>query len=54
MTDITKCFRGCKKQDSCYRWYAKDGARQSYADFEPDENGNCDHYWNRDGKEASN
>lgn len=47
MTDISKCPTGCDKQETCYRWTAPVGYWQSYADFKPDENGNCEGYWER-------
>ncbi len=49
MPDISKCVNGCEKQDKCYRWYSKPNEfRQTYADFKPDENGECEYFWERD------
>jgi hypothetical protein len=45
MTDISKCFNGCDKRKQCYRWTAPHGYRQSYSDFKPGEDGNCEHFW---------
>lgn len=52
MTDISKCVNGCKKQEFCYRFTAKANEYyQAYSDFEPDENGECDGFWDSRGKE---
>ena len=46
MADITKCFHGCKDQNTCWRWKAQPNLlRQSYSDFKPDSRGVCGHYW---------
>lgn len=50
MTDITKCVGGCDKQSTCYRWTAQASGYQSYSDFKPNENGDCEDYWDNTGK----
>ena len=49
MTDISKCSGGCDKQDSYHRWTCTAGMRQSYADFKPDEDGECEGFWDNEG-----
>lgn len=53
MTDISKCAKGCDRQAMCYRWTAPVSKyHQSYADFKPHAEGECDHFWdNRDRKD---
>lgn len=51
MPDISMCMNGyCQKRDDCYR-HPLSGTQgsdyQSYADFKPDENGNCDSFWDK-------
>lgn len=48
MADITKCANGCEKQETCYRYTAPSSAWQSYSDFKPDADGECEHYWRRE------
>lgn len=48
MTDITKCDNeDCSIKHECYRWTAPASDYQSYADFEPDEDGNCEGFYDR-------
>lgn len=44
-SDITKCVNGCDKRETCWRWLAQGTEYQSYSDFKPDDNGECEHYW---------
>lgn len=45
MPDITMCANHfCGKRHECYRYMAKPGYWQSYADFEGDEDG-CAHFY---------
>lgn len=50
MPDITMCASlTCKKRKTCYR-HEESGTKpsrlwQTYANFEPDETGACDNYW---------
>ena len=44
MVDISKCVKGCDRQDKCYRWTAKGSDYQSYSNFKPDEKGECDSF----------
>jgi len=47
MNDITKCADiKCPSKDKCYRYTAKPGRFQSYADFnrEPGD-GDCESFW---------
>lgn len=46
MADITKCTnKDCPLKETCYRWTAEEDEMQSYSDFKPDENGECEYYW---------
>lgn len=47
MPDISLCenFHNCKKALKCFRFMAKPGQWQSYSDFYPDKNNNCEYYW---------
>lgn len=47
MSDITKCSGlGCTNKDTCYRYLATDGFRQSWFIKPPvDNKGMCEHYW---------
>ena len=47
MADITKC-RGtdCPLKESCYRFLAMEGLRQSYFIYVPFKDGKCKYYWN--------
>lgn len=52
MPDICMCFNDtCPLRETCYRYKAKPCEyRQSYADFQPDENGHCNYFmkiWHR-------
>ena len=47
MTDITKCMQGCDKQRLCYRWTASASEYQSYAEFKPNEGGECENFWSK-------
>jgi len=46
-SDITLCKNTeCLRKHSCYRYTASPNAEwQSYAMFNEDENGECNHYW---------
>lgn len=48
MADITKCLNGdkCDKRDTCYRWTATSGVRQSYAELYIDGMECKDFMWN--------
>ena len=40
----------CSKSSTCYRFTAKPSRfLQSYADFKPDKDGNCNAYWDNSG-----
>lgn len=46
MPDVSMCANiTCPLRETCYRFRAKPDAWQTFADFKPDENGNCDAYW---------
>ena len=49
MADICKCpatAKQCAKRDSCYRFTALSGMRQTQFVKAPiDADGNCEHYW---------
>ena len=47
MPDITMCKNeGCIKRADCYRYMAKPNPYwQAYCVFDPEDTGNCDHYW---------
>lgn len=47
MPDISMCQNTqCADRLTCYRFNATPTpGRQAYADFAPDENGECAHYW---------
>lgn len=47
MPDITMCSNNtCFKKDMCYRFKAVPSEwRQSYADFSPNEKGECEYFW---------
>jgi hypothetical protein len=48
MTDISKCLnKDCPLKEKCYRWTAPASYYQSYADFKPDENGECEDFYDR-------
>lgn len=45
MIDITLCAnKDCPLIDKCYRFQAKGSTYQSWSRFEPNENGECDHF----------
>lgn len=47
MADITKCRgTGCPLKETCYRFLAKEGLRQSYFIEVHYKNNNCKYYWN--------
>ena len=40
----------CSKSSTCYRFTAKPSRYlQAYADFKPDNDGNCSYYWDNSG-----
>jgi hypothetical protein len=47
MPDISMCTNDeCPLNKTCYRYRATPNPhRQSYAGFKPDENGECEYYW---------
>ena len=46
MVDICMCSGSdCDKRDSCFRFMAIADEYQSFFDGTPDEDGNCDYYW---------
>lgn len=47
MADITLCTnKTCQLRGTCKRYLqVPDPHWQSYADFKPDGNGDCEHYW---------
>lgn len=54
MTDITKCTaKNCKLKEQCYRYTAKDGYWQSYANFNKDKKisskDQCKDFWRKRG-----
>lgn len=55
MTDITKCGGyGCPMKESCWRYIAPDGARQSYADLTIYRKGDsCEMYYTKSKTEPS-
>ena len=60
MPDITKCHGqieevNCPYKENCYRFTAKaDKYGQSYFMELPLKDGNCDHYWGKDGEKIWN
>jgi hypothetical protein len=52
MADISMCLnKECKKRRQCYRFTAPaNESWQTYADFEPDENGECEYFWDNKGR----
>lgn len=47
MPDISMCKNiECLKRLDCYRFMATPSCYQSYADFKPDADGNCEYFWN--------
>lgn len=52
MPDITKCTgENCSKKQSCYRYTAKADEYQSFFMTPPNQDGQCDHYWENEPKE---
>lgn len=51
MPDIAKCLNNtCPKRSTCYRYRVVSSEfRQSFAEFKPDKDGKCAHYWNTQG-----
>jgi len=47
MADITMCLNGCGKQNLCYRWTAPASDYQSVCDFKPNDDGECEHLYER-------
>ena len=46
MADITKCKgTGCPLKETCYRFLAMEGLRQSYFIDIPFKDGKCEYYW---------
>lgn len=52
MPDISMCWnKECPKKLKCYRFTAiPNEFRQTFADFKPDEEGVCDHFWDNQGR----
>lgn len=52
MADIAMCGNGkCPNKEYCYRFRAiPNDLWQSYADFKPDNKGDCDGFWVIDGR----
>ena len=47
MADITKCKgTDCPLKESCYRFLAMEGLRQSFFTDVPFKDGKCEYYWN--------
>ena len=45
MPDIAMCQnKECPLREKCYRFKAEPSDYQSYAEFKPDENGECDNF----------
>jgi len=45
MTDYCKCQNSlCLSRMGCYRYMARDGYRQCYAEFKPDSRGRCEYF----------
>ena len=47
MPDISMCANEeCPLKEKCYRYTSEpDKYLQSYGDFKPDENGECEYFW---------
>jgi hypothetical protein len=46
MADITMCrCTECKHIHKCFRFLAKPSTYQSYAGYHPDEDGECEAFW---------
>ena len=46
MADISMCSgNGCPKKTSCYRYIAPKSTYQAFLERTPDEDGECDAYW---------
>jgi len=44
MSDLTMCAnQECKMRETCYRTNAKIGMRQSWCDFKPESDTQCEH-----------
>jgi hypothetical protein len=51
MADITKCTgRGCDLRETCYRFRAMAGMRQSFFVQSPIKDGECEMYWGEAAK----
>lgn len=56
MPDIAMCRnKQCKKRKKCYRFMAKPNEPwQTYGDFKPDINGECEDFWKNKSKGGIN
>ena len=56
MPDITMCQnKECPLKDTCYRHEAKPNEMQPFfVDMKPDENGECEYYWEIVPKKLNN
>lgn len=46
MPDISMCANHkCKLNKRCYRYLATPGYYQTYSDFKPKNNDECDYFW---------
>ena len=54
MPDIAMCENNeCPKRTTCYRFMAEPNSRrQSYADFKPNKEGECEYYWEHECPEC--
>lgn len=56
MPDISMCANwSCPRKDDCYRFKATPNPfRQSYADFSPDADGDCEYFWDNTKQQKAN
>jgi hypothetical protein len=51
MADITMCENEkCPKRFQCHRFTAYFSEYQTLAQFQPDEDGNCEYFWDNTGR----
>lgn len=51
MSDITKCVNNeCPLKENCYRYKAVPDTIQSYADFQFNDDGSCDYFYDMQKK----